>query len=327
MLDNQNQGMLTPMPPSPTLLIADDEPDIRAMLKKLFAGEPYRLVFAENGAEALALAEKILPDVILLDVMMPYLDGLEVCRRLRADARLGGVPIVLITGLADQTNRLAGIEAGADDFFSKPFERVEVLARVRAMLQFNRYRQRYREHARLETAHQQAEDALRESEDKFKYVFDHSVVGKSITRLTGETHVNYALCDMLGYTREELNGQTWQALTHPDDIGFTQDHLNKLLSGEAEAVRLTKRYRHKSGALVWAEVGVALRRDPNGQPLYYITTINNITTQRQAENALRESEERLRVLFEELPIGVTLLDQSRRVLYANPAFHYRTLSS
>jgi DNA-binding response OmpR family regulator len=123
------------------------------MLRKLFAAEPYHLVFAENGAEVLALAADVLPDVILLDVMMPYLDGVEVCRRLRADPRLGGVPIVLITGMADDATRMAGLEAGADDFLPKPFDRVELLARVRAMLRFNRYRQLYKKHTQLQSEH------------------------------------------------------------------------------------------------------------------------------------------------------------------------------
>ena len=93
------------MPPAHTILIADDDADMCDALKGLFAAEPFRLVFAENGAEALALAAEVFPDVILLDVRMPVLDGLETCRRLRADPRLGGVPIVVITALADDATR------------------------------------------------------------------------------------------------------------------------------------------------------------------------------------------------------------------------------
>ena len=106
-----------------------------------------------------------------------------------------------------------------------------------------------------------AEAAIRESEDKFKYVFDHSVIGKSITLITGEINVNKAFCDMIGYSREELEQLKWQEISHPDDIEMTQKYLNLLLTGEKDSVRFIKRYIHKNGTVVWADVGTALRRE------------------------------------------------------------------
>ena len=143
------------------------------------------------------------------------------------------------------------------------------------------------------TAWKNAEEALRESEDKFKYVFDHSVIGKSITLPSGEIHVNMAFCDMLGYAQEELEKTKWQLISHPDDIEMTQRNLNLLLTGEKDSVRFIKRYIHKNGLVVWADVGTALRRDKEGNPLYFMTAINNITDRKNAESQIKKLNEEL----------------------------------
>jgi PAS domain S-box-containing protein len=136
------------------------------------------------------------------------------------------------------------------------------------------------------TERKNAEEALRESEEKFKYVFDNSVVGKSITLPSGEINVNKAFCEMLGYSREELTSRKWQEISHPDDIELTQTLVNSLLSGEKESARFTKRYLHKNGTVVWTDVGTAIRRDKDGKPLYFMTTISDITERKQMEDEL-----------------------------------------
>lgn len=138
-----------------------------------------------------------------------------------------------------------------------------------------------------------AEAAIRESEDKFKYVFDHSVIGKSITLITGEINVNKAFCDMIGYPREELEQLKWKEISHPDDIYMTQKNLDLLLTGEKNSVRFIKRYIHKNGTVVWADVGTALRRDSDGKPLYFMTAINNITDRKNAESQIKKLNEEL----------------------------------
>jgi PAS domain S-box-containing protein len=138
------------------------------------------------------------------------------------------------------------------------------------------------------TERKQAEEALRESEDKFKYVFDNSVVGKSITLPSGEINMNKAFCEMLGYSPEELQIIRWQDITHPDEIEETQRELDTLLSDEKEAARFTKRYLQKNGSVVWADVSTSLRRDKQGKPLYFMTTVVDITEQKQAEEEIRK---------------------------------------
>ena len=110
--------------PESRILIVDDEPAGREVLEGLLSTEPYQLTFAGTGSEALAALDNEPPDLVLLDVMMPELDGFEVCRRIRRQDRLRELPIILVTALDDRASRLTGLDAGADDFVSKPFDRL-----------------------------------------------------------------------------------------------------------------------------------------------------------------------------------------------------------
>jgi len=164
----------------------------------------------------------------------------------------------------------------------------------------------------------QAENVLTESEDKFKYVFEHSVIGKSITLPTGEINVNQALCDMLGYSQAELQNRKWQEITHPDDVELTQNKINALLSGEKESERFIKRFIHKNGSIIWADLGSNLRRDQDGNPLYLITSIVDITERKAAEEKLRESEETLRVTLENISDPVFITDEMGNFTFICP---------
>ncbi len=144
-----------------------------------------------------------------------------------------------------------------------------------------------------------AQEALRESEDKFKHIFDHSVIGKSITTPSGQLSVNNAFCAMLGYTREELDKSTWRTISHPDDMEVTQRMVASLLNGERRTARFTKRYIHKNGSTVWADVGTTLRRDKSGAPLYFITSVSDITEKKKAEDELARYREHLETVVQE----------------------------
>lgn len=123
-----------------SILIVDDDTTVCFALEALLADVPAVLFFANSGQDALHQAGHLLPDLILLDVMMPGMDGFEVCRRLREDQQLAEVPVVMVTALDDRESRLRGIQAGADDFLSKPVDRLELLTRVQGILRLNRYR-------------------------------------------------------------------------------------------------------------------------------------------------------------------------------------------
>lgn len=138
------------MPGKSLILIVDDAPLGRETLASLLAFPEYELAFAADGPTALALSEALTPDLILLDVMMPGMSGFEVCRQLRSHPRLSEVPIILVTALDDRESRLEGLDAGADDFVTKPIDRAELRVRVRTVTRLNRYRRLHNERARFE---------------------------------------------------------------------------------------------------------------------------------------------------------------------------------
>ncbi len=170
-----------------------------------------------------------------------------------------------------------------------------------------------------EKRRKQAENARRESEDKFRDVFESANVGKSITLPTGEIFVNEAFSALLGYSQEELRNKAWQELTPADEIGTIQAILVPLLNGEKDSARFEKRYIHKNGSHVWADVSVAIRRDGDGKPLHFITTIIDIAERKRSEEALSESEQRFRGALENIPDVVVIYDRDLRIRYINAA--------
>ena len=116
------------------ILVVDDEPDIRRLIVMHLERDGFRCRTAGTGLDALREAKAAAPDLVILDLMLPAIDGLEVCRRLRGDAATAGVPIIMLTARADEVDRVVGLEIGADDYVVKPFSPKELVARVRAVL-------------------------------------------------------------------------------------------------------------------------------------------------------------------------------------------------
>ena len=208
------------MTANPIVLIVDDQLRSREALASLLEPEGYRMAFAANGLEAIAQARAILPDLVLLDVMMPEMDGFEVCRHLRSDPALSLVPIVMVTALDGSEALLRGLEAGADDFISKPFNRTELRARVRTITRLNRYRTLVEERR---VAEQRALKAARELEEAYNALLegwsraldlrDHETEGHS----RRVTEMSVRLARAIGITGEDLENVRRGALLH--DIG------------------------------------------------------------------------------------------------------------
>jgi two-component system phosphate regulon response regulator PhoB len=122
------------MPKKPLILIAEDEAPLTTLLRYNFEKEGYRTVEARDGDETLVVLGEETPDLIILDWMLPKVSGIEVCRRLRSRAETRNIPIIMLTARGEESDRIRGLDTGADDYLTKPFSMTELLARMRAVL-------------------------------------------------------------------------------------------------------------------------------------------------------------------------------------------------
>ncbi|MHB1415711.1 MAG: PAS domain S-box protein [Chloroflexota bacterium] len=162
-----------------------------------------------------------------------------------------------------------------------------------------------------------AEEALREGEERFRGAFDYAATGMALVAPDGHfLRVNRSLCEILGYSEPQLLATTFQAITHPDDVAEDVEYVRRMLVGEMDTYRMQKRYFHRDGHVVWVILSVALVRDPEGSPLYFISQIQDISDRKQAEEALRIYAR----VVEGLPDLVAAVDRKRVYRMVNPAY-------
>ena len=171
------------------------------------------------------------------------------------------------------------------------------------------------------TERKEAEDALRRSKARFQAVFENAAVGMALVDMEGRlAGSNLALQEMLGYGDEELRSMTWVELTHPDDIDLDRSHFERLVAGELDRYQFEKRYVRKDGRVIWGHLTGSVIGGPEVEPRLMVGMVEDVTERRQAEEALKESEERFRSAFDDAPIGVTLVGHDNRYLRVNRAF-------
>jgi putative two-component system response regulator len=199
-----------------TVLIVDDEPAGRQTIESILEEQGYHLEMAENGIQALEMARKILPDVILLDVMMPGMNGFEACKRIRGEPLLAEIPIIMITALDDRQSFLSGLEAGADDYITKPYDRHELRARLLGITRLNRYRKMLGEHVNLEQTYLQLLAAYDATIEGWVQEMD-SRAGETKDHTERITELTVRLAKKMGIDHEVLLHIRRGALLH--DIG------------------------------------------------------------------------------------------------------------
>ncbi len=198
------------------VLVVDDEPANRRLLEVILRPEGYEVHSANDGLEALAVVETLKPDVILLDVRMPGLDGIETCRRLRASEGPSRTPVIFVTAARDRRSRVAGVEAGGDEFLAKPVDELELLARVRSLARVKAFYD-LREHQR-----ERLEAELGETRQQLLRVERLATLG---TLAAGVGH--------------ELNNVALVLALHLD---LVEDHLSVLDPESLEALRIASRH-------------------------------------------------------------------------------------
>jgi two-component system, cell cycle sensor histidine kinase and response regulator CckA len=274
------------------VLIVDDERHNRQLLEIMLTPEGFVLLTAASGEEALAIVAQQPPDLILLDIMMPGMDGYEVTRRIKGNAATKNIPIVMVTALNDRNARLLGLSAGAEDLLTKPVDRAELCMRVRNLLRLKEYgdnHDRYSQRLEAEVGSQRAD--LIASERLYRSTFDAAPVGIVHVGLDGHwLRVNQRFCDLLGYSQTELQSITAQHLIESDEVPGEAESIRRMVTGELEChVVDEKRYRRRDGSFMWARVNMSVHRDTRGQSQHFISVIEDITERRTLEAQVRQA--------------------------------------
>ncbi|MBD2258410.1 adenylate/guanylate cyclase domain-containing protein [Pseudanabaena sp. FACHB-2040] len=293
------------------LLIVDDDAISRGPLARLLTHHGFLVRELQNGEEVSAAVADVLPDLILLDILLPDTDGYEVCRRLKEQPRVREVPVIFLSSLGDSLDKVKAFEAGAADYVTKPFQPQEVLARVRN--QVNLYRQRRQLSQQnallLEEVRdrKQAEQALRAAETKYRSIFENSTAG--IFKTTGNgtyISVNPALARMYGYDSPEemmaivtnIDGQIYAQPQRRDELTAYLKRYSKIQDAESEVYR-------KDGSPFWISEDIWAVCDEGGRFLYYEGIVHDISERRQMETELRQQRQQAdRLLINILPYQI-----------------------
>lgn len=176
-----------------------------------------------------------------------------------------------------------------------------------------------------------AKNKFEESEQKFRYLFENSPIGKSLTSIDGTVYANHTFYEMLGYSENEFKTLTWQQITHPDDIKKNEEIIQGIINANSSNARFEKRYLHKNGKIIYADVYTYLQRDNNNNPLFWITAIIDITEKKkalaeltEAKQKAEENEKKYRGLVETTDTGFVIINSTGEVVDAN--YEYVRLS-
>lgn len=256
----------------PTILIVDDEQTNIKLVKAMLMPEPYLLIEAVNGENALECVEDARPDLILLDVMMPGIDGYEVCRRLKQDEKTRIIPVVMVTALKEKKHRIKAIEAGADDFLTKPVDQTELRVRVKSLLRIKSYH-----------------EALRRSEEKHRLILDANPDPIILYDMEGKvTYLNSAFTSVFGWTMDEFIGRSMEGFV-PDEVrSETKALSDKVLAGERLSGFETRR-TSKDGDLIPVSISGAAYHDQDGSPVGIIINLRDITETKKIEVRLQRA--------------------------------------
>jgi PAS domain S-box-containing protein len=290
------------------VLVVDDDRSIRLLLMSLLTKAGYLCSEAENGRQGLELARTELPDLMIVDWMMPEMDGIELIRRLRETESGRAIYILLLTGLDQEARLVEAFAAGADDFLSKPLNANVLTARLLAGQRVvTLHREMGRDHTNLQRfatefakLNQRLQEGYRkdmESQKRMELALHGGDLGMWDWHLPGGTVIfNERWCSMLGYRPDEIKPHvdSWRALVHPDDWGLINAALDPHLKGQIPAYECEHRMRHKAGHWVWIlDRGKVVERDAQGAAVRVVGTHMDISARKLAETELLRSNSEL----------------------------------
>ena len=286
------------------ILIVDDTPKNLQVLGSLLSTEKYRIAFAKSGKDALEFAVKQLPNLILLDIMMPNMDGFEVCKRLKEDQKTMDIPIIFLTSLNDEYNEEKGLSLGAVDYITKPFRPIIVKARVENSLKLSCSYNEIKKH-KLEL--EKSIEQLKTSEAKFRTIIETSPDAISITSLDGTVQfVSAQTVAMWGYTHEnEIIGRNQTDFVRSDYHEKAARSIGGMFSGNFVGAEEYVMIR-KDGSEFFCEANSNILYNEKGEPESILIIKRDITDRKNEE--LKKSEIRFRALHNASFGGIAIHD-------------------
>ncbi|HYJ47861.1 MAG TPA: response regulator, partial [Pyrinomonadaceae bacterium] len=262
----------------PTVLVVNDDPKVLELLSVILEQEDYKVMTTGSGQTALEIASRVEPDIVISDVVMPEVDGLELCRRLKQDPRTAYVPILLASALrTGKRSNLNALTAGADDYLEMPFRRQELLVKVARLTERHRIERRYREIV------EQAADII----------YTRDMQGRI-------TSINEAGARFFGRPVSELVGASLNDLIGEDAARETLAKTSE--DSSAEPPRWVHCVKDAQGVARYLEGAPTIMRDADGNAVGVRSVVRDITERKRAEEAIRESEERFRAQYKGFPV-------------------------
>ncbi|MDB9315734.1 PAS domain S-box protein [Spirulina sp. CS-785/01] len=283
------------------ILVVDDTPANLRLLTELLSQRGHDVRPAINGQIALAAIHNKLPDLILLDIMMPEINGYEMCKQLKANPVTQHIPIIFISALDNPEDKIEAFQAGGVDYIPKPFHKTEVLMRVENQLRLL-----------------QAQESLRESEARFRAIFEKAAMGICVTRPDGNIiETNQAFQHFLGYNNQQLQGKSLLEFSHPEDRERDRSQFADLCGGNKETYQLEKRYLRANGQVVWGRLTTcAVKQKQTLQ--FAFSFVEDITERKHAQEALKASEQEMRAIFQAMTDFVSIRDRQGKCLKIAP---------
>jgi PAS domain S-box-containing protein len=283
-----------------TILNVDDTAASRYTKSRILRQAGYTVVEADNGTEALRLARELLPQLIVMDVKLPDMSGIDVCRTIKADPATRSIPVVQISAtFVTPQDQIVGLEGGAEIYLTEPLEPVELTTAVRVLLRLH-----------------STERGLVQSEARWRSFVDSNIIGVCILKHGRFVEANDTFLRMTGYTREELLGSnlTWRSLTAPESLERSEAAAAELRM-RGTCAPFEKEYLRKDGSRIWSMTTAATIHDADDQWMAFVLDISDRkhaarereaafarehAARKQAEEATRLKDEFLANLSHEL---------------------------
>lgn len=281
-----------------TVLIVDGAPSGLSLLLDYLRGSGFKVLVAKDSESALLQAAYAKPDIILLEAMMPDIDGFEICHHLKANKETKDIPVIFITSLSHTIDKMKGFKLGAVDYITKPLQCEEVLAHITTHLSTHNFHKRLQEQNRAlqeeNLRRSRVQEFLRESRERYRLLTEKSTDMISRQTIDGVYRfVSPACHTLLGYEVEEMIGRSAYEFFHPEDLRAIQE-ADKVIQDRPSTSTITYRVRRKDDSYIWLETTSRMIADPNtDMGLEIIAVSRDVTERKRAEVILQQAHDEL----------------------------------